>query len=108
MPLTPTPVEIPPTALPLEAAGGGDLTWMGAIQPLMEGSCGSCHGSMGGLNLTEYDAALAGGNGGPGVVPGDPAGSQLVVKQQAGGHAGQLSDADLDMVIEWIELGAPE
>jgi hypothetical protein len=32
----------------------------------------------------------------------------LVQMQQLGGHPGQLSDQELQQVIEWIEAGAPE
>jgi hypothetical protein len=59
--------------------------------------------------MATYQAALLGGNSGrPGIVPGDPAGSVLVEVQQAGGHPGQLTDEELQAVIEWIEAGALE
>jgi hypothetical protein len=32
----------------------------------------------------------------------------LVQIQQAGGHPGQLSQDELNAVIEWIQAGAPE
>ncbi len=52
--------------------------------------------------------ALAGGNSGPAIVPGNPDQSMLVQIQQQGGHPGQLTDEELQQVIEWIEAGAPE
>ncbi len=51
---------------------------------------------------------LSGGNSGPGIVPGNPQDSMIVQMQQKGGHPGQLSDAELQQVIEWIKAGAPE
>jgi hypothetical protein len=63
---------------------------------------------MGGLDVTSYQAVLAGGVDGPGVVPGDPDSSHLLITQAAGGHPGQLTDAELETLRAWIEAGAPE
>jgi protein gp37 len=63
---------------------------------------------VGGLNLSTYENALAGGKSGPGIVPSDPDGSWIVKIQQAGGHPGQLSAEELAEVIAWIEAGAPQ
>jgi cytochrome b subunit of formate dehydrogenase/mono/diheme cytochrome c family protein len=73
--------------------------------------CGACHGDsggLGGLSLTSYADAVAGGASGPGIVPGDPDASAIVAKMEAGGHPGQLSDADIEVLREWIAAGAPE
>jgi hypothetical protein len=43
------------------------------------------------------------------VIPGDPEASLLIQKltgDQA--HFGQFSSEELELVIEWIELGAPK
>jgi hypothetical protein len=58
--------------------------------------------------VTTYAAVLAGGTDGPGVVPGDAAASEILVIQEAGGHPGQLSAADVAALRAWIEAGAPE
>jgi len=63
---------------------------------------------MNGLNLGSYASALTGGNSGAGIVPGDAQGSQIVIKQSAGGHPGQLTDEQLKIIIDWINAGAPE
>jgi hypothetical protein len=63
---------------------------------------------MGGLNLLAFADAMAGGQDGPVIVPGDPENSVLVQIQQAGGHPGQFSDSELQSVIDWISAGAPE
>jgi hypothetical protein len=63
---------------------------------------------LGGLNLSSYQSALSGGNSGPGIEPGDPEASQVILKQQAGGHPGQLSVEEIQTLIDWIQAGAPE
>jgi cytochrome b subunit of formate dehydrogenase len=86
------------------------LTWTGAIGPMLQEKCGVCHGSSasGGLDISTYESARAGGNSGPGFVPGDPASSVIVIKQQEGGHLGQLSPEEIQQLIDWINAGAPE
>jgi hypothetical protein len=51
---------------------------------------------------------MRGGVSGPAIIPGDSANSLLVVKQQAGGHPGQLTPEEIAQVIEWIDAGALE
>lgn len=124
VPLTPTPLptrpptvtpEPQPTSAPTSTGGpppaptaGTALTWDTDVGPQLAAHCGACHGSFGGLDLSTYAGALAGGAGGPAVVPGDPEASILVLRQQEGGHPGQLSSEDLAQVVEWIKAGAPE
>jgi len=86
------------------------LTWEGSIGPLLQAKCGTCHGSgaLGGLNLTTYADAMRGGVSGPAIIPGDSVNSLLVIKQEAGGHPGQLTPEELAQIIEWIDAGAPE
>lgn len=108
VPLTPTPAPtLPPTAT-LE--GVRLLSWTGRFEGLFRDRCGTCHGftSLSGLSLATYQDALAGGNRGPAVVPGDPQASELVPMQSTGDHPGQLTDEELQQVIDWIEAGAPE
>jgi mono/diheme cytochrome c family protein len=96
----------------MPAPVGGALTYAETIGPLFEARCGSCHGatdSIQDLNLTSYQGVLEGGTSGPAIVPGDPGSSLLVQKQTAGTpHFGQLSPQELELVIQWIEAGAPE
>jgi hypothetical protein len=61
-----------------------------------------------GLDLSSYEAAVAGGNRGAGIVPGDAAASVIVQIMEAGGHPGQLAEADLALLMAWIDAGAPE
>ena len=108
VPQTPTPA--PTRAAVPTLAGVQPASWRGRFEGLFRDRCGSCHGitSVGGLSLAEYDSALAGGNRGPGVVPGDAQASWLVGIQSQGGHPGQLTSEELAEVIDWIEAGAPE
>jgi formate dehydrogenase gamma subunit len=95
----------PPTSIP-----AGDLVWAD-LEAVFAGSCATCHGAnlqSGGLSLAGYDEALTGGESGPGIVPGDPEASVVYALQQAGGHPGQLDEAQLATLRAWIEAGAPE
>ena len=70
-----------------------------------------CHnnaGKISGLDLSTYESSLAGGNSGPGIIPGDPENSSVMFVQLAGGHPGQLADDEIQQLIEWISNGAPE
>jgi mono/diheme cytochrome c family protein len=88
----------------------GPLTWADTFGPAFDQLCSDCHGGnrrLGGLSLATYEAAVAGGVSGPGIVPGDPEASALYVVQAAGGHAGQLDDAGVAALGQWIADGAP-
>lgn len=111
VPLTPTPRPTPlPTPTPDLSAGVAADSWEGTYSALFRNRCGTCHGftAVGGINLSTYQAALKGGNSGPGIVPGDPDQSEIVIIQRQGNHPGQLSPAELAQVINWIMNGAPE
>jgi len=126
VPQTPTPAPTQTATLPAtetsiptqtEAASTAStsvststLTWDNTIGAILQTKCGTCHGSAAtaGLNLSTYADALKGGNSGLAVVPGFAANSLLVIKQQAGGHPGQLTEDELALVVEWINIGAPE
>jgi cytochrome b subunit of formate dehydrogenase/mono/diheme cytochrome c family protein len=110
-PLTPTPFpEAPPTPTPLPVAQA-PTTWEGGIGAMFQNQCASCHGQnvqLGNLNLASYTSALAGGEDGPGIVPGDPEASFVIIIQEAGGHPAQFSSERLELIREWIAAGAPE
>lgn len=108
VPLTPTPG---PTFAPTETlAGVQPLSWAGQFEGLFRDRCGTCHGftSLSGLSLASYQAALEGGDRGSAVVPGDPAASVLLEVQSGGDHPGQLTEDEIQAVVEWIEAGAPQ
>jgi nitrate/TMAO reductase-like tetraheme cytochrome c subunit len=102
--------QLPPPPEP-EPTAETQITFEGTVGPLLELRCVSCHGEGGlqGLNLTTYETLLAGGESGPGVIPGDAEGSLVVQKQQEEqAHFSQFSTEELELVIQWIEAGAPE
>jgi cytochrome b subunit of formate dehydrogenase len=116
MPLTPTPIPTlpppPPTSTP-PSVTEADLpaTWQDGIADLFEKKCVSCHSSAlasGGLDLSSYQAAMAGGDSGLAIVPGESHTSLLVSNQASGGHPGQFSPDELEQVVHWIDLGAPD
>lgn len=110
VPLTPTPLPTPlPTTIPLPT--GEVLTWENGIADLFGQKCISCHNNnaaQGGLDLSNYERALIGGNSGPGVVPGDPDASQIIIVQGGGVHPGQVTGDELTSLALWIAEGAPE
>lgn len=116
VPLTPTPLPTPlPTATPLPTPTplpeGESISWDSGVADLLEQKCSACHNSnnkIGGLDLSNHESTLLGGNSGPAVVPGDPNSSQIIIVQSAGGHPGQLSPEELESIIQWIEDDAPE
>jgi len=86
-------------------------TWDGSVAALFDPGCTGCHGTglqSGGLDLSTYQAALAGGNGGAGIVPGDATGSAIVLKMESGSHPSLLSDDEVALLRVWIDAGAAE
>lgn len=109
VPFTPTPLPTPlptPTPPPVSA-----LTWEAGIGPVLTGKCVACHNStskLGGLDLTSYQAAELGGASGPLWISGEPDNSRILLVQSQGGHPGQLTPEELELIRSWIEAGAPE
>lgn len=103
--------QLPPQPTPVPLVPGSEATYEAAIGPLLQARCGNCHGPNGiqGLNLTSYASALAGGDSGPAILPGDSLNSLLVQKQTGEQpHFGQLTPEELELVMQWIEDGAAE
>jgi formate dehydrogenase gamma subunit len=112
-PLTPTPLPTPlPTSTPLPTLPPeAKITWNDGVADLFESRCAACHNSaakLGGLDLSSYQTALAGGNSGPVIEPEDLDASLLVTLQAAGAHPGQFSADELELVRQWIAAGAME
>lgn len=105
LPLTPTPL---PTARPTATAIPLDPLWEDNLSVVFSGQCVVCHGGAGGLTLSSYADALAGGLSGPVIVPGDAANSLIVTKISGFKHPGTLTEFEMQVLIEWIDAGAPE
>ena len=88
------------------------------VRPLLAQHCYSCHSSQAkklraGLRVDSRDALLAGGDGGPALVPGQPEKSRLIeaiayknVDLQMPPR-GQLSPQALADLTAWVKMGAP-
>lgn len=100
----------PETAASVDG-GTDEPTWDGVWAAILTDACGACHtgsGGFGGLDLSNFEAAIEGGDSGPGIVPGDPEASVVYTRQLEGGHPGQLTDDQLAQLRSWIDAGAPE
>lgn len=115
-PLTPTPFPTVPPVPPTSTPGASlpadvEATWERGIERLVDQRCVDCHGgseTLGELDLRTYESALAGGVSGPAIVRGEGHTSLLITRQASGDHPGQFSPDELELVLHWIELGAPE
>ena len=113
MPPTPTPVStLPPvtTAAPGETAVPPTaVTYTGTIGPILQSKCGACHGEPGtaGLTLTNYAGVMKGSSKEPVVIAGDAEDSEIVEVQREG-HPVILTVDELNLLIAWINAGAPE
>jgi nitrate/TMAO reductase-like tetraheme cytochrome c subunit len=80
------------------------------IGPMLQENCRTCHGegvAAGGLVVETYDALMAGSDNGPVVEP-DSADASLIVQVQTGEHYANLTPEDLQLLIDWIDQGAPQ
>ena len=108
VPLTPTPL---PTALPTNPPQEIGATWDTGVGALFQEKCVLCHSgasSLGGLDLGDYQQALAGGVSGLLIIRGDAANSLLIIRQATGDHPGQLSVEEIARVRDWIDIGAQQ
>lgn len=87
------------------------------VLPVFREKCCSCHNAdkqAGGLDLTSYGRAMAGGSSGAVIAPGDAEGSYLwqlashAAEPRMPPQADRIPDALLDIVKQWIDGGAVE
>ncbi len=90
------------------------------IQPIFDNNCSGCHGGTAGVTVTSYSAVMAsvGNNYGSAiVVPFDAVNSPLYDKVRLDKspdngdrmpRGGSLSQADVDLIMNWINEGAVE
>ena len=103
--------QLPETPEPEPLPEGEELTYTGAIGPILTARCGNCHGTsaMQGLDITTYESLMTGGNSGPVLVAGDPDNSLIVTKISGDTpHFAQLSSDELQALIDWILAGAEQ
>jgi mono/diheme cytochrome c family protein len=104
--ILPTPTSQPGTITP---------TFDNDILPIFQQYCSVCHGTFGGWDSTTYEKVMTTGDHGPVVLPGDSTNSilaqKLLGRSTFGGimpPGGKLSDSVIEIILEWIEAGAPE
>jgi mono/diheme cytochrome c family protein len=86
------------------------------IKPILEANCLKCHGGekiKGGLQLTDHESLLKGGDAGPAITP-DQLSKSLLLKAIGYGDADlqmppkqKLADADIAKLNKWVQMGAP-
>ena len=87
----------------------GEPTYDNYIGALFTARCSKCHGDLesGGLDLLTYEGAMQGSESGAVIVPGDSANSILFQLQSAGDHFANFGSAELEIIKQWIDNGAP-
>lgn len=101
------PTPEPEPQIPDEQA----LTYTGSIKQLLDLRCINCHGEEGiaELNLSSYKTIMDGGSNGPILIDGDSENSLIILIQTGDQpHFGQLSADEINLVKDWINIGAPE
>ena len=90
----------------------GQVDYSTQIQTIFNSNCGNCHlgNSSGGLNLSNYDNVMAGGDNGDVIEPGEHADSYLWQRVDDGtmppGTNPDLSADEIDLIAQWIDEGA--
>lgn len=108
-----------PDALPADEAGQPSADQIEffekQIRPMLVNRCQACHGAENqeaGLRLDSRQALLAGIEGTPVMVPGEPDKSRLIQVVQYNRDVqmppdGKLPEAELASLTTWIKMGAP-
>ena len=90
----------------------GQVDYQTEIQPIFDNNCGNCHlgNTSGGLNLSNYENLMAGGNSGDVIVPNDHANSLLWQRVNNGSMppSDTLESSEVDLIAQWIDEGALE
>jgi mono/diheme cytochrome c family protein len=111
---TSTTTTTPSATTTTSAGGTGQPPSFLAVQDILQPNCGACHGAAGGWSADDHESIINSGDSGAAVIPGDPEASILVQKllgTQASGTAmppaGSLAESDIQLIIDWINAGAP-
>ncbi|MEP7123210.1 MAG: c-type cytochrome domain-containing protein [Byssovorax sp.] len=110
-----------PSAAPIVAPAahaGPRLVWRDVVAPLLAARCASCHGDAkqkGKLRVDSIEALVAGGKGGPAIVPGNASGGTLIArshlpleddKHMPPAKEAQLDATQVELIAWWIGQGA--
>lgn len=84
------------------------------VRPLLVKNCFECHAGekiKGGLKLDSIGHILTGGESGPAVTPEKPDESLLIEAVRYESYemppSGKLSDEEIEILVKWVEIGAP-
>src|SRR5262245_46514363 len=110
-------VTMTPAASAQAPAGGGPVSFINDIAPILKESCFGCHGAKnpkGKLDMTHYESLRRGGTKDDPIVPGKPEDSYLInvltamdKKRMPPADSGDpLSRNKIDLVSRWIKEGA--
>ncbi len=100
-----------------DKAAAGAVDFATQVKPILKAQCYRCHGSekqKHNLRLDVRDAALAGGDSGRAIIPGDVAASKLIhsveatdakVRMPKNGKA--LKAEEIEILRRWVAQGAP-
>ena len=94
----------------------GPVSYSEQVVPIFQAKCQTCHNqgtTLGGWDSTSYEAVLNTGNNGPVVIAGDVTNSILAQRVSGTQGAimpptGKMSDAEIQIILDWIAAGAPE
>jgi len=97
----------------LEAIPQADISYSKDVYPILESRCGKCHmGSFTSenLNMETYDSLMAGSQNGAVIVAGNAKESLLarkILKGEMPKRGTKLTSAQVQIIIDWINAGAP-
>ena len=86
------------------------------VRPLLVENCYQCHSAQAStlfanLRLDNRVGVLKGGDRGPVIIPGDPDASQLIqvvrYRNLEMPPTGKLSEDQIEVLVKWVQLGAP-
>lgn len=103
-----------PAATDANTAAAATVSFNDNILPIFQNSCINCHGGdkiEKGLSLRTYNDMMAGSENGVMVTPGNAAGSklaELVANHKMPKRGPKLSDAQVQLIIAWINQGAQD
>ncbi|GAA5494587.1 chromosome partition protein Smc [Rubritalea halochordaticola] len=106
-----------PAALISSALAQEKITYQDHVLPILENSCTNCHNpdkKKGGLDLSSYSAAMAGGSGGKIADAGDGASSRIFLTSTHSEEpfmppkGEKLSKKETDLIRAWIDGGLLE
>jgi uncharacterized membrane protein len=110
---TPGQAAANPTA-PAAGAPTAQASFSKDVEPILQSRCVNCHGgqqTQKGLDLTGYNAVMAGSVNGPVVVAGNPDASkliQMILQGKMPKRGPKLQPGQVQILTGWIMSGAPD